>query len=544
METINPLSTSQEAAKYYLSLGWSLLPMQFLKDEDGKMVKKPMVKWKDFQYKQPTIEEVTHWLEQGWFLGIITGKVSGIVIVDDDRIKHGLDPTTLKSTIIAKTKSGGTHYYYKYDREIRNSASSELYVDIRGEGGYCVLPPFNGYEWISPPTKENIDNLLPLSTKVELEVAGERKIGSGKIILSDFEVIKSGERNATIHKLACSTWNNSQLTEEEKISQIKWLNETRCVGDDGKLNPLSSDELEVIINQARTFVDNNPKTEIDKQETFKPSTIGEIIDIRVGERELEKNCPSTGLSELDSMIKGFVPKHLYALAGSTNVGKTSVACFFACAVAVQKRRVLYLALEPDTGVVEYIASIINNKRFDELNPETDYNFRDLSIDVFTKGTIKTPDQLIETIKSLPRYDLIIVDHVGYFVTGTMNTFQVQADTMKKLAEVASSNHCSVIAISHINKPDNKNRVKPRIPTIYDLTGSGAMSGDATDVLLVYRKPDPDDITGSKFTNEGLLIVGKSKNSASGPIPILFGYKKAGIYAASSISNSVEDNFIN
>ena len=121
-------------AKAYLKLGWTMLPMQFIKDETGAVKKQPMVKWKELQDRQPTLEEVTTWLENGWFLGIITGKVSGIVIIDDDRIKHGLNPITLDSTIIAKTKSGGTHYYYRYDRLITNHANSELFVDIRGEG--------------------------------------------------------------------------------------------------------------------------------------------------------------------------------------------------------------------------------------------------------------------------------------------------------------------------------------------------------------------------------------------------------------------------
>lgn len=516
-------------AKHYLKIGWSLLPMKFIDDGTGtgKMKKQPMVRWKPYQDRQPTEEEVIGWLKNGWFLGVITGKISGIVIIDDDRIKHGLEPTTLKSTIIAKTKSGGMHYYYRYDRPISNHANSDLFVDIRGDGGYCVMPPFNEYTWISPPSEDNLKNLPILSSKAELEIIGERRINSGKIILADFEIIHEGERNSTIHKLACHTWNNNQLTEAEKISQIRWLNETRCLDKNNKPNPLSENELQVIINQARNFVTNNPKTGKVDEIIVPARGIQSVIDSRIAERELEKDCPSTGFSLLDNMVKGFVPKHTYILTGDTNVGKTSLACFFASAVASQNKKVLYLALEPDTSVVEYLASIVNNKKFIDLVEEDYKILSNLPIKFYFKSDIDTVDKLIKAIDTDNKYDLIIIDHIGYFVTDKLNTNQEQSNVVKKLAQIATERKVAVMAIAHLRKPDG--RGKPRIPTMNDISGSGAFKQDGTDVWIVYKEPKLEDRTRSTFSDTGFLIVAKSKSGKSGPISIRFSEGKAGIF---------------
>jgi archaellum biogenesis ATPase FlaH len=516
--------------------------MQFIAGTDGKMLKKPMVKWKEFQETQPLPWEIDEWLANGWFLGIITGHLSGIIIVDDDRIKHGLQPTkAFDSTIIARTKSGGTHYYFKYTRPISNHANPELHIDIRGEGGYCVLPPFNGYAWVKEPTAEAIANLPEFTEAMEKSIVGEKKQGE-RVSLSEHAVIPDGGRNDTLYRLACSIFNNDKLSEPDKILQIEWINETKCKDKDGNPHPLPASELQVIINQAKNFVLNNPKTTTVLEAPQEARALADVISDRLEEKELEKGCPITGLSKLDNMVKGFVPKHVYVLTGDTNVGKTSLACFFACAVASQQKKVLYVALEPDTGVVDYIASIYHNKTFDSLDPNTDYNFGDLPIEIYQKTQVRTVDGLIQALKTGKRYDLIIIDHIGYFVNNTTNTNQEQSNVMKKLAEIASENLCSVMAIAHIRKPDGHTK-KNKIPTMNDISGSASFKQDATDVWIVYREPDPEDETHTKYLSTGMLIVGKSKSGMTGPVPITFGYRKAGIWEQEQIIDSIEDNFL-
>lgn len=88
-------------------------------------------------------------------IGVPTGLASGWVVVDVD-IKNGaqgrvwLDENAdaLPPTRTHKTRSGGLHLIFQNPShvEIRNSASRIAPgIDVRGEGGYVIVPPSEGY---------------------------------------------------------------------------------------------------------------------------------------------------------------------------------------------------------------------------------------------------------------------------------------------------------------------------------------------------------------------------------------------------------------
>lgn len=88
-------------------------------------------------------------------IGMPTGSRSGLVVVDVD-IKNGAKgddwlqehAARLPPTRTHKTRSGGLHLIFRAPAgtEIRNSASRVAAgVDVRGEGGYVIVPPSPGY---------------------------------------------------------------------------------------------------------------------------------------------------------------------------------------------------------------------------------------------------------------------------------------------------------------------------------------------------------------------------------------------------------------
>lgn len=94
---------------------------------------------------------VAHWWRQGpdCNIGVATGPVSGIMVLDIDNIdaeaelrkleaQHSALPATVES-ITAR----GRHLFYKWpDQEIRNSAGRLAPgIDVRGTGGYVIAPP-------------------------------------------------------------------------------------------------------------------------------------------------------------------------------------------------------------------------------------------------------------------------------------------------------------------------------------------------------------------------------------------------------------------
>lgn len=88
-------------------------------------------------------------------IGMPTGAASGFTVVDVD-IKNGAqgdvwltaNAERLPATRTSLTRSGGSHWWFRAVDGLRNSASKIAPgVDIRGDGGYIVVPPSPGYEW-------------------------------------------------------------------------------------------------------------------------------------------------------------------------------------------------------------------------------------------------------------------------------------------------------------------------------------------------------------------------------------------------------------
>ena len=134
-------------AHRYRLLAWSVIP---LRPRD----KRPLISWEMYQDHGPTPSEVDAWFRH-WpraNLGIVTGRVSSLIVLDIDAAHGGresLDRLThengeLPLTIEAETGGGGHHIYFTYDTakgEIRNRTAIEPGLDVRGEGGYVVAPP-------------------------------------------------------------------------------------------------------------------------------------------------------------------------------------------------------------------------------------------------------------------------------------------------------------------------------------------------------------------------------------------------------------------
>jgi hypothetical protein len=106
-------------------------------------------------------------------VGIACGLPSGITVLDIDPKNNGVETMqafkaakqVLTPTIIARTPSGGWHYYYRFEQSLLNSKSLlGPGVDVRNTGGYVVAPPSvlaggYGYHWINSPLGGDIPRM-------------------------------------------------------------------------------------------------------------------------------------------------------------------------------------------------------------------------------------------------------------------------------------------------------------------------------------------------------------------------------------------------
>ncbi len=95
-------------------------------------------------------------------VGVPTGERSGLLVLDIDSDAGGPDSLVLLErangqlprTAKARTGGGGMHVFFKYPagEMVRNSAGRlGPGLDVRGEGGYVVVPPSRtqiAYEWL------------------------------------------------------------------------------------------------------------------------------------------------------------------------------------------------------------------------------------------------------------------------------------------------------------------------------------------------------------------------------------------------------------
>ena len=90
-------------------------------------------------------------LHGGEKIGMPTGEASGIFVVDVDRLEalEELPPELrreLSETLTIRTPSGGYHYYLNHIAGITNKRGTlPAGIDIRGTGGYVIVPPSEGY---------------------------------------------------------------------------------------------------------------------------------------------------------------------------------------------------------------------------------------------------------------------------------------------------------------------------------------------------------------------------------------------------------------
>lgn len=251
----------------------------------------------------------------------------------------------------------------------------------------------------------------------------------------------------------------------------------------------------------------------------KPFKLSEIRSERLRDRELESVAPSTGYKSLDGILKGFVPGRTITMTGDTNVGKTTMAANFAYNVAKQGKRVLYFSLEPGITIIEYLASIWSKKPFSELNNDDLLPPDGIDIDIYTKEQVDEIEDLTDIVENSERYDLIVVDHFGYFTTNGANKTQVESNAMKKMASLSKANKTCILLIVHPRKSAPGKKKKEL--NIQDISGSAAFSQDATDVLIIARNKDEDDTLDIKYATEGYIAVHKTKSGPNGAVAVNF-----------------------
>ena len=225
--------------------GFSVIPL--------RRDKKPLLVWQEFQTRLPSDGELEDWFLRRWpdaNLGIVTGALSGLVVVDADG-EAGLAwmKRHLPVTGVYVRTGRGWHGYFRHPGgTVRNRGRIAPEVDIRADGGYVVAPPSlhacgTAYAWLFTPGLGGWDDLEPYRLKeggvslagiarsgAESRVSGgglSSPVGppfdlSGVDTLLNAEPVEQGRRNVTLARLAGRWFAQGMDAETCLLAALGW----------------------------------------------------------------------------------------------------------------------------------------------------------------------------------------------------------------------------------------------------------------------------------------------------------------------------------
>lgn len=257
------MSDRSDAALAYATRGWHIFPVHSLnggrctcgKADCTSPGKHPRT-GHGLQDASRDAATITAWWERWPDANIaVNCGASGLVVVDVDT-KAGCDggetwaelvaahSAALEHSVMAETPSGGWHVFFAANGHRVASGNDKLGpgVDIKAEGGYVVLPPAEGRDWV--PGKElgaRPIASLPAALGAVLDFSPDAARADCKRAAAPAhgKPIAEGKRNETLASLAGSM-RRRDMSPEAIRAALRQENQSRC------RPPLSEREVDAI----------------------------------------------------------------------------------------------------------------------------------------------------------------------------------------------------------------------------------------------------------------------------------------------------------
>jgi putative DNA primase/helicase len=494
----NPLL---RAARYYtLQLELPVFPLQ----PNGKIPATPN------GFKDATTDELT---VCAWWkdtpaanIGLPTGQRSGFFVLDVDPKNGGLESLAklpeLPLTRIARTPSGGFHYFFTWQTPLGNSAGKlGPGLDTRGEGGYVVVAPSvvdgKRYEWVNEDDPAELpdwllDRLLPPpppssppKNPVERRLVSAsqlidpRRAKAAATLIERAGELSEGERNT-------GTFRTAAALREVATNDVEWEEYRARLLDvlpygNGSGPAFTEAEAE------RTVKSAEGRTVLG---VWQPTMSLDMAGAQAV-KERQSGLSVTWATEievkrLEWLWPNYIPLGaLGILAGAPKVGKSAVAIDLAARVTTGrampdgspgiKGRALIVAPEdgPDGAKVRFMAAGGDLASFGLLWADDD-----------VPPTF--PDDTSHLERLIRAYDirLVVIDNLDA-VAGRkldMNKAKDVTEMLAPLQAVAKRTGAAILAIEHTRKGGTGNPLD-------NVLGSRKVTGVARFVAFVLRDND-------------------------------------------------------
>ncbi len=260
-------------------LGWPVFPV------NGKI---PVTR---HGFKDATVDAAA--IEASWRknpragIGLRCGlKGAGLFAVDIDP-RHGgnvaalLERGALPPTVESETGGGGTHLLFRQDQSVKSRAGVLPGIDVRGDGGYIVVPPSpheSGvpYRWLDGHAPNDLEVATPPPWLLDLLAGTQAGAPHASPAPHASSVpdggdgsIPEGSRNETLMSIG-GTLRHGGFEEDAIFLVLSEVNKTKCV------SPLPEPEVRAIAKSVARYRTNRPMTDAGNAERFAGKNGGDV----------------------------------------------------------------------------------------------------------------------------------------------------------------------------------------------------------------------------------------------------------------------------
>ena len=464
--------------------------------------KVPIIQWKEFHDRLATEEEVKEWFTgTDHQLGMVTGPISGISVVDFEKEYGDHTKKGLPETSAVRTGGGGVHLYYAHVKGVKNKAKvGGEEIDWRGEGGYVVVPPSisdkGPYTWI-----KKVDDLPPFPVDEFPEEKPENKPITERTLeydLNDYPGFGQGQRNNEMTRYIGSLLSGMKWSLWEKVA---WpLVEEANEKNDPPLNQAellatykSVEKLEGPKSLEKWQEDILEKKKNERLEMLDAIEGDEIVTLKEAAEKIRALNPqtySTGFAKFDNAMKGgFKEGDLVVVSGMSGHGKTTLGQTFTYNLINKDLPILWFSYEVSADILD--------EKFQAMGVSKDYKVYVPEVTA-TGDMIWVENKIKEAIK---KFDVkcVFVDLIDFLSPKEQKRSDSEALVLRRitseLKNIAREQRVVVFVMAHVRKQkDDKKGLENQ-----DIAHSSSIVQLSDYVFMIERS-----ISGGKKKQETLM----------------------------------------